>query len=129
MFYPALLLHVVQDNNNCQVPLQDMERQGMINKLLGSLQLSYAAYRTSCYPYECTYTEQKTMYVLVVEFLGALGGLIQLALGLGTLILWPVVMFCCRWESGDRAWDPTHEDTVPLSTVHPQPKGAYTGPF
>ena len=67
------------------------------------------------------------MYVLAVEFLGALGGLIQLALGLGTLILWPVITCCCRWESGDRAWDPRQHDALHAPPALPQPKGAYTG--
>ena len=99
----------------------------MVDTLQSKLQLDYSAYRISCYPYECTYTEQKTLYVLVVEFLGALGGLLQLALGLGSLILWPVVMLCCQWKSGDRAWDPQQEDAG-LPTADPLPKGAFRTP-
>ena len=94
--------------------------QEMLNRIIGQLQLDYDAYYSSCYPTECTYFEQKTLYVLVVEFLGALGGLMQLALGLGSLLLWPAVMLCCRWESGDRAWDPKH---VYLPTAPPHSVG------
>ena len=96
----------------------------MITTLLSTLQLNYSAYHSSCYPYECTYSVHKTTYVLVVEFLGVLGGLIQIALGLGSLILWPAVMMCCRWKSGDIAWDPEQENIVEgLPTAHPPPKG------
>ena len=114
--------------------LQDMASQDMINTVEGNLGLNYDAYHTSCYPYECTYSVPKTLYVQAVEFLGALGGLIQIAVGLGSVLLWPAVLCCCHWESGDRAWDPRQErnprldianQDVHVAVANPRPRGAF----
>lgn len=103
--------------------LQDMEKEDMVNTLLTNLQVEYDAYHYNCYPNECTLNLQKTMYVLIVEFLGALGGLIQIILGLGSLVLWPMIMCCCHWKSGDRAWDPEQDEGEIPSAAHSHPKG------